>query len=85
VIAIPLVGGAVPDRQVAARSESYRSADWYLLRIEGPFADERALLAATSKAFAAVDRGAVRRDFHLEAYLERNRRVLAEALDAAGG
>jgi hypothetical protein len=85
VFAIPLVGGALSDRQVAARSESYSSPDWYLLRIEGPFADERALLGAASEAFAAVDRGAVRRDFHLDAYLERNRRVLAEALDAAEG
>ena len=85
VIAIPLVGGSVGDRQPAGRSRSYSSRDWYLLRVAGPFADERQLLGAASAAFAAVDRGAVRRDFHLDAYLERNRRVLREALDSAQG
>lgn len=85
VIAIPLVGGAVADRQVVGRSQSFSSSDWYLLRIEGPFGDERALLAAAADAFGDVDRTAVRRDFHLDAYLERNRRVLREALDSADG
>ncbi len=83
VVAVPLVDGAVAGRRLAARSRSYSSADWFLLRVEGPFAGERPLLAAASEAFAAVDRSAVRRDFHLDAYLERNRRVLSEALRSA--
>jgi hypothetical protein len=82
MVAVPLVAGEVGDRRVTGRSRSYSSPDWYLLRIEGPFADERALLTAASEAFRAVDRSAVRRDFHLDAYLERNRRVLREALDS---
>jgi Dolichyl-phosphate-mannose-protein mannosyltransferase len=82
VIAVPLVDGAVGSRRVAARAETYVSPDWYLVRVRGPFADERALLIAAADAFAAVDEAAVRRDFHLDAYLERNRRVLREALDA---
>jgi hypothetical protein len=84
VVAVPLVEGELATRSTAGRSRSYSSPDWYLLRIDGPFADERALLQAAAKAFDAMERGAVRRDFHLDAYLERNRRVLAEALDSAG-
>jgi hypothetical protein len=80
VVAVPLVGGAVAEQRLASKSRSYSSADWFLLRIEGPFADERALLTAASAAFGAIDRGAVRRDFHLDAYLERNLRVIREAL-----
>jgi Dolichyl-phosphate-mannose-protein mannosyltransferase len=83
VVAVPLVGGSVATRHVAARSRSYSSPDWFLVRMGGPFADERALLAAANDAFVALDRGSVRRDFHLDAYLERNRRVLREALDSA--
>jgi hypothetical protein len=82
VIAVPLVEGAVGSRNVAARAERFSSRDWHLVRIAGPFADERALLTAAAGAFAAIDRAAVRRDFHLDAYLERNRRVLREALDS---
>lgn len=83
IVAVPLVGAEVGDRRIAVRSRSYTSPDWYLLRIAGPFADERALLTAASEAFGAVDRSALRRDFHLDAYLERNRRVLSEALESA--
>jgi hypothetical protein len=82
VIAVPLVDGAVGGRWPASRSSVYSSSDWFLLRVEGPFADQRALLTAASDAFATVDRTAVHRDFHLDAYLERNRRVLREALDS---
>jgi hypothetical protein len=82
VVAVPLVGGAVANRRVAARSASFSSSNWFLLRIQGPFGDERALLTAASEALGAVDRSAVRRDFHLDTYLERNRRVLREALDS---
>ena len=52
------------------------------MRVDGPFADQRALLTAAADAFAAIDRAALQRDFHLDAYLERNRRVLREALDS---
>jgi hypothetical protein len=83
VIAVPLVGGSVATRRVAVRSRSYNSPDWFLVRVSGPFADEQALLQAAAAAFEAVDRGSARRDFHLDAYLERNRRVLREALDSA--
>ncbi len=83
VIAVPLVGGSVATRRVAVRSRSYNSPDWFLVRVSGPYADEQALLEAAAAAFEAVDRGSVRRDFHLDAYLERNRRVLSEALDSA--
>jgi hypothetical protein len=84
VIAVPLVDGVVGGRWPASRASVYSSSDWFLLRVAGPFADETALLAAASDAFATVERSAVRRDFHLDAYLERNRRVLREALDSAG-
>ena len=66
----------------AARTSVYSSGDWFLLRLDGPFRDDRAVLRATSDAFAAIDEQAVVRDFHLDAYLERNRRVLREALDS---
>ena len=81
IVAVPLVGGAVGTRSLAARSETYSSSDWFLVRVRGPFAGERALLTAAADAFKAVDQAAVERDFHLEAYLERNQRVLREALD----
>jgi hypothetical protein len=81
IVAVPLVDGAVGTRSLAARSETFSSPDWFLVRVHGPFAGERALLTATSDAFRAVDEAAVQRDFHLEAYLERNRRVLRDALD----
>ena len=84
VIAVPLVDGVVGGRWPASRASTYNSSDWFLLRVAGPFTDERALLSAASDAFAAVDRGAARRDSHLDAYLERNRRVLREALDSIG-
>jgi hypothetical protein len=83
VVAVPLVGGEVGSRSLAARSESYSSPDWFLVRVQGPFAGERALLTAASEALRSVDRGAARRDFHLDAYLERNRRVLRDALHSA--
>jgi len=83
VVAVPLVGGEVGSRSLATRSETYSSRDWFLVRVEGPFAGERALLTAASEALRSLDRGAVRRDFHLDAYLERNRRVLREALRVA--
>jgi hypothetical protein len=82
VIAVPLVGASVAPRQLAGRGRSYRSQDWFLTRVGGPFSDERAVLEAAANAFEAVDNVAVRRDFHLDAYLERNRRVLREALDS---
>jgi hypothetical protein len=84
MIAVPLVDGSFGGRWPASRSSVYSSSDWFLLRVEGPFADQRALLTAASDAFATLDRTAVHRDFHLDAYLERNRRVLREALDSAG-
>jgi hypothetical protein len=83
MVAVPLVEGAVGSRRLATRSRTYSSSDWFLLRVDGPFAGERALLTAASEAFRVVDRSAVRRDFHLDAYLERNRRVLREALRAS--
>jgi hypothetical protein len=83
VVAVPLVGASVAPRELAGRSCCYRSPDWFLARVGGPFADERAVLEAAAKAFEAADNAAVRRDFHLDAYLERNRRVLREALDSA--
>jgi hypothetical protein len=83
VIAVPLVRASVAPRQLAGRSGSYGSPDWFLTRVRGPFADEREVLGAAADAFEAVDNGAVRRDFHFDAYLERNRRVLREALDSA--
>jgi Dolichyl-phosphate-mannose-protein mannosyltransferase len=82
VVAVPLVEGVVGGRWLASRTSTYSSRDWFLMRVEGPFADERALLTAAADAFAAVDRAALHRDFHLDAYLERNRRVLREALDS---
>jgi hypothetical protein len=82
LVAVPLVEGDVGSRRTAARSRAYSSRDWFLLRLEGPFADERALLEAAADALERLDRSAVRRDFHLDAYLERNRRVLREALDS---
>jgi hypothetical protein len=82
VIAVPLVDGVVGGRWLATRASTYNSSDWFLLRVPGPFVDERALLRAASAAFRAVDESAGRRDFHLDAYLERNRRVLGEALDS---
>jgi hypothetical protein len=81
VVAVPLVGGEVGSRTPAARSERYSSPDWFLLRVDGPFEGQRHLLTATSDALRRLDQGATRRDFHLDAYLERNRRVLREALD----
>lgn len=84
VVAVPLVGGSVATRHLAARSRSYSSPDWFLTRLGGPFADERALLEAAAEALEALDRGSVQRDFHLDAYLERNRLVLREALDSVG-
>ena len=83
VVAVPLVGGEVRSRSLATRSETYSSPDWFLVRVEGPFAGERALLTAASEALRSLDLGAARRDFHLDAYLERNRRVLREALGRA--
>jgi hypothetical protein len=83
VIAVPLVDGVIGGRWPASRASSYSSSDWFLVRVTGPFTDERALLAAASEAFATLDRTAVRRDFHLDAYLERNHRVLREALDSS--
>ena len=80
IVAVPLVEGVVADRSLAARTETFSSPDWFLARVAGPFADQRAVLTAAAEALRAVDEGAVRRDFHLEAYLERNRRVLREAL-----
>jgi hypothetical protein len=82
VVAVPLVEGVVGGRWLAARISTYSSSDWFLMRVEGPFADERAVLTAASDAFRAVDNAALHRDFHLDAYLERNRRVLREALDS---
>jgi hypothetical protein len=83
VLAVPLVDGAVAGRRLAARTQTFTSPDWFLLRLEGPFVDDRALLTAAAEALAAVDRSAVRRDFHFDAYLARNRRVLREALDSS--
>jgi hypothetical protein len=85
VVAVPLVGGEVGSRTLAARSETYSSADWFLMRVDGPFEGQRGLLTAASDALRSLDEGAARRDFHLNAYLERNRRVLREALDRTGG
>jgi len=82
VVAVPLVNGAVGWRWLASGAPTYTSRDWFLVRLPGPFADEQAVLMAASDAFRAVDTAAVRRDFHLDAYLERNRRVLREALDS---
>jgi Dolichyl-phosphate-mannose-protein mannosyltransferase len=82
VVAVPLVEGVVGGRWLASRISTYSSKDWFLMRVEGPYADERAVLTAASDAFRAVDNAALRRDFHLDAYLERNRRVLREALDS---
>jgi hypothetical protein len=83
VVAVPLVGGEVSSRSVAARRETYSSDDWFLVRLEGPFTGERALLSAADEALGSLERTAVRRDFHLDAYLERNRRVLREAIGRA--
>jgi hypothetical protein len=82
-VAVPLVDGAVGWRWLASEASTYSSRDWFLVRVQGPFADDRAVLVAASDVFRAVDTSAVRRDFHLDAYLERNRRVLREALDSA--
>jgi hypothetical protein len=82
VVAVPLVDGVVGGRWLASRTSTYSSSDWFLLRVEGPFADKRAVLTAASDAFRAIEERALRRDFHLDAYLERNRRVLREALDS---
>ncbi len=81
VVAVPLVGGQVGSRTLAARGETYSSPDWFLIRVEGPYHGRRELLSAASAALRTLDQGASRRDFHLNAYLERNRRVLREALD----
>jgi hypothetical protein len=83
VVAVPLVGGEVSSRSVAARHETYSSDDWFLVRLEGPFAGERALLTAADGALSSLEHTALRRDFHLDAYLERNRRVLREAIGRA--
>ena len=83
LVAVPLVGGQIAPRRVAAREETYSSDDWYIVRIEGPFSGERQLLAAADGALSSVEEGAVRKDFHLDAYLERNRHVLREAIDRA--
>jgi hypothetical protein len=82
-VAVPLVGAELAPRSVAARRETYSSDDWFIVRVRGPFNGERALLTAADQALGSVERGAVRRDFNLDAYLERNRRVLREALDRA--
>jgi hypothetical protein len=83
VVAVPLVGAEVAPRSVAGRRETYSSDDWFIVRVQGPFSGERALLTAADEVLSSVERGAVRRDFNLEAYIERNRRVLREALDRA--
>jgi hypothetical protein len=83
VVAVPLVGGEVSSRSVSARRETYSSDDWFLMRLQGPFASERALLTAADEALGSLERTALRRDFHLDAYLERNRRVLREAIGRA--
>ena len=83
LVAVPLVGGEVAPRSLAERRATYTSDDWFIVRVAGPFRGERALLTAADDALSSVERGAVKRDFHLEAYLERNRRVLREAIDRA--
>jgi hypothetical protein len=83
VVAVPLVGGEVSSRSVSARRETYSSDDWFLVRLQGPFTGERALLTAADEALGSLERSALRRDFHLDAYLERNRRVLREAIGRA--
>ena len=53
LVAVPLVGGEVGSRSLATRSETYSSHDWFLVRVEGPFAGERALLTAAVGGAAA--------------------------------